>query len=87
MHLPSLVVPIECDANVSLVVPFAGEGLVFLQRSFEMKGVFFTNVLDFEIINYKSKPHLAPFVRPQSRDELALIVAMLVQSCFKQLVG
>ena len=87
MHLSALVVPIKCDANVSLAVPFAGEGVVFFQRSFEMKGVFFANVLDSEVINYQSKLHWAPFVRPQSRDKLALIVAMLVQLFFEKLVG
>ena len=52
-----------------------------------MEGVFFANVLDSKVINYQSKLHWAPFERPQSRDKLALIVAMLVQSFFEKLVG
>ena len=87
MHLPAFVVPIECDTNVPFAVPFGGEGVVFFQRSFEMECVFFANVLDSKIIDDQSKLHWAPFVRSQARDELALVVAMLVQPFFEQLVG
>ena len=87
MDLPALVVPIERDSNVSSAFPFGCDGVVFFQCCLEMEGMFFANVLHSEVINYQSKLHCAPFVQPQSRDKLALIVAMLVQSFFEELIG
>ena len=52
-----------------------------------MEGVFCADVLDSKVINCQSELYWAPLVQPQSRDKLALIVAMLVQSFFEKLVG
>ena len=43
-----------------------------------MEGMFFANILDSNMINYQCKLYWSACVRPQARDKLALIVAMLV---------
>ena len=84
VDLPALVIPIQCDVNISPAFSFGGEGVVFFPSCFEMEGIFFDDVLDSKIINCQCKLHWAPVVRLHAGYKLALIIVMLVQSFFSR---
>ena len=49
--------------------------------------MLFTNVFDAKVINHKGELNGAPFVGPQPRDQLALVVAMGIEGFFKEFIG
>ncbi len=50
MHLWFVVVLVQCDPNVLLPCPIAGEFVMFLECVFEMLGVFLVDVFDSKVI-------------------------------------
>ena len=48
--------------------------------------MFFANVLDAKIINYERELHGVPIMFPEAWNQFALLVAMIVESFFEQLI-
>jgi hypothetical protein len=42
--------------------------------------MFFTDILNPEVVDYQCEPYWSPFVFPKSWHELALVVAVIVES-------
>jgi hypothetical protein len=87
VDLALFVVPFEVYANVSTSRPIGGDFVVFFEDFFEMLDVISTDVFDSEIIGDKSELNGSGLMFPESWDQLTLIVAMLVQTLFKEFIG
>ncbi len=51
MHLLFVAVSVQCDSNVLLPCPIAGEFVMFFECVFEMLGVFLADVFDSKVIH------------------------------------
>ena len=51
MYLSFVVVPVQCDPNVSCSCPIAGEFVMFLECVLEMLGVFFADVFHPKVVH------------------------------------
>ena len=81
------VVPVKGDASVMRAGPVCGDLVVFSEDLEEMLRVFFSAVFDTKIVRHKGELDGMPFVGPESRDELTLAVAMLVEVFFEEFIG
>ena len=91
MDLSPDVVPVQFDADVFLALPVCFEIVVRPDGVDEMLRVFLPDILYPEVVNYESELDWAPFMFPQSRYQLALIVVLIValrvETLFQQLLG
>ena len=87
MDLSPDVVPIQFNADVFLALPVCFEIIVRPDSVEEMLRVLLPDVLYTEIVNYKRELNWTPLVFPQPWYQLALIVALLVEPLFQQLLG
>ena len=87
MHLSFVVVPVQCDPDVSCSCPIAGEFVMFLERVFEMLGVFLANVFHPKVVHNQCELYRPCVVLPKARYQFALSVAMFVQTFFEEFVG
>ena len=84
--MAALVVPVEGDADVAPPVPFGLDLVVVLDGALEVEGVFGADVFDAEVVDDQCELHWAPVVLPEARDELALPIAVLVESFLEEFV-
>ena len=87
MNLSLFVVRVQGNADVSFSFPFGSYFVVVFQCCFEMERMFLTIISDTKIINYERELNGAPIVCLEAWKQLALLVAMLVESFFEELVG
>jgi hypothetical protein len=80
---PALVIPIQCDDDVSSSVPFECDFVVFFEGLFEMECMFFAGIFHSEVVDYYCELDWAPFVTPESWDQLALVITYFVESSFQ----
>ncbi len=86
MHLVFFVVPVQCYPNVSCSCPTACEFVIFLECVFEMLGVFLAFVFHPEVVNNQCELYRPCGVFPKTGYQFALLVAVFVQSFFKEFV-
>ena len=60
MHLASVVVPVQCYANVTIAYPVSGDFVVLFKRFLEVTCMFFTYVFDSKVIHYQRELNRAP---------------------------
>ena len=81
------VIPIQRYAYVTGSGPINAHLVVFCDDGLQVLGMFSSDVFYTEIVNDQGELDGSPIMCPQSRDEFALPVAMLVESFFEELVG
>ena len=87
VDLSSLVVPIKRDANVSSSTLFCCYSVLFLNGVLEVNCMSIAHVFNSKIVNGKCELYWSPIVCPKTVDQLALLVASLVESLFQKLAG
>jgi hypothetical protein len=80
-HFAFLVIPVECDAKVSISGPIFFNVVVLFQRVDQVLNVFFANVFNAKIINNKCEADWSLLMSPVPWCEFALFV-----SCFEKLL-
>ena len=80
MDFALLVVPVECEAQVSHAFPVSVDFVVLLEDIHEMLSIVLAGVLHAKIINNKGEADWAPVVAPVSWCDLALAVTCLVKA-------
>ncbi len=85
MHLSFVVVPVQCDPDVSCSSPIAGEFVMFLERVFEMLGVFLANVFHSKVVHDQCELYWPCVVLPKAGYQFALLV-VFVQTFFEEFV-
>ncbi len=86
MDLVVIVVPVHGHAKVSVSVPVNGTFVLFLENLCKMVGVLPPNVLDAKVVDTESEQERLPIVFPKAQCDIALIVARLVEVCFKEIL-
>ncbi len=86
MDLVAIVVPVHVHAKVLVSVPVNGTFVVFHENLCKMVGVLLPNVLDAKVINTESEQERPPVMFPKARCDIALMVAMLVEAFFKEIL-
>ena len=66
VHLSTLVILIEGNADVSLTVPFCSNAVLVFQRRLEIEGMFFADIFYAEILDNKGDLDWSPFVLPKA---------------------
>ena len=87
LNQSAIVVPIQIKPKVAFACSVVGDRIVFLENRQEMFYMFFTNLLDTEIINAKGERDGPPIVCPETRGELTLAVPLFVQPFLEELLG
>ena len=64
MALSFVVVPLEMNTDVSFACPVCCDLVVFFEDSFEVIGVFFSNIFYSEIVDYQCELYWAGIVFP-----------------------
>ncbi len=86
MHLPFVVVPVQCDPDVSCSCPIAGEFVMFLESVFKMLGVFLANVFHSKVVHDQCELYWPCVVFPKAGYQFALLVAVFVQTFLEEFV-
>ncbi len=83
----AIVVPVNVHAKVvAFCIPVNRTFLVFLEIFCKMVGVLPPNVLDAKVIDTESDQERPPVMFPKAQCDVALLVAMLVQSFFEEIL-
>jgi hypothetical protein len=82
----AIIVPVHVHAKVAFSVPDNGTFVVFLENFCEMVGMLLPNVLDAKIVNTESEQERLPVMFPKAPFDIALLVAMLVESFFEEIL-
>ncbi len=86
MDLVAIVVPVHVHAKVLVSVPVNGTFVVFLENLCKMVGVFPPNLLDAKVVNTESEQERRPVMFPKVWCDVALMVAMLIEAFFKEIL-
>jgi hypothetical protein len=86
MDLVVIVVPVHVHAKVLVSIPVNGTFVVFLEDLREMVGVHPPDVLDVKVVNTESEQERPPVMFPKAWCDVALMVAMLVEAFFKEIL-
>ena len=78
MNLTSLVVPVECDANVPFAFPLGGDGIVVLKRTLCMLCMLVSDIFDSKNVNDECEIDWSPVMLPKTGNKFALSVATFV---------
>ena len=60
---------------------------MFEEDSDKVVSMLFASLIDTKVVNAEREGDRAPFVRPKTRCECTLFVALLVESFFEKLLG
>ncbi len=82
----AIVVPVHVHAKVLVSIPVNGTFVVFLENLHKMVGVLPPNVLDAKVIGTESEQERPPVMFPKAQCDLALMVAVLVEAFFKEIL-
>ncbi len=82
----AIVVPVHGHAKVSVSIPVNGTFVVFLENLCEMVDVLLPDVLDAKVVATESEQEILPVVCPKARIDFALMVDMLVEAFFKEIL-
>ncbi len=80
------IVPVHVHAKVVLSIPVDGTFAVFVENFCEMVGMLPPNVLDAKVIDTESVYDRPPVMFPKAWCDFALLVALLVESFFKEIL-
>ncbi len=82
----AIVVPVHVHAKVLVSVPVNGAFVAFLKNLCKMVGVLLPNVPDAKVVNTKCEQERPPVMLPKARCDIALMVAVLVEAFFKEIL-
>jgi hypothetical protein len=86
VDLVAIVVPVHVHAKVSVSVPVNGTFVVFLKNLCKMVGVLPPDILYAKAISTESEQERPPIIFPKARCDIALMVALLVEAFFKDIL-
>ncbi len=86
MDLVAIVVPVQVHAKVLVSIPVNGTFVVFLKNLRKMVGMLLPNVLDTKVVDTENEQERSPVMFPKARCDIALMVAMLVEAFFKEIL-
>jgi hypothetical protein len=86
VELVAVVVPVHVHDKVLVFIPVNGTFLVFLENLCKMVGVLLLDVLDAKVDDTESEQERPPVMFPKARCDIALMVAMLVETLFKEIL-
>ncbi len=78
MHLSFVVVPVQCDPDVSCSCPIAGELVMLLEHVFEMLCMFLANVFHPKVVHDQCELYRPCVVLSKAGYQFALLVAVFV---------
>jgi hypothetical protein len=81
------VVPVQRNIDVTFSSPIRSYLVVLFEGVLEVESMLGANVLDAEVVNDKGELYWAMIMLPETGDELALVVTVLVESLLEELVG
>ncbi len=82
----AVVVPVHVHAKVLVSIPVNGTFVVFLENLCKMVSVLPPNVLDAKVVDTQSEQERLPVMFPKARFDVALMVAVLVEAFFKEIL-
>ncbi len=86
MDLVAIVVRVHVHAKVLVSVPVHGTFVVFLKNLCKMVGVLPPDILYAKAISTESEQERPPIIFPKARCDIALMVALLVEAFFKDIL-
>ncbi len=86
MDPAAVVVPVHAHAKVAFSVPFNGTSVVFLENFHKIVGMLPPDVLDTKVVDTGSEQERPPVMFPKAWCDVALLVAVLVESFFKKIL-
>ncbi len=78
MHFAFLVIPVKCDAEVSISITIFFNVIVLFQCIDQVLNISFANVFNAKVFNDKCEADWLPLMSPVPQCEFALFV-----SCFE----
>ncbi len=82
----AIVDPIHVHAKVVCSVPVDGTFVVFVENSCKIFGMLPSNILDSKVADTESELDRPPVMFPKAWCDLALLVTVLVESFFKEIL-
>ena len=87
VDLAIAVVPVQRDPDITFSSPIRCYLVVLFESVFEVESMLSADVLDSEVVNNKGELYRSLVMLPETWYELALVVAVLVESLLEELVG
>ena len=87
VNAAGVIIPIKCESEVALVFPILCDIIMFFDAFYEVVRMLLTNILYSKIIHNERETDRPPFMCPQTRCNLALMVAMGIEAYFKECLG
>ena len=87
VNFAAFVVLVYIESKITFAVPEVGDFMVLLENSHEVASMLFADVLNNGVVNAEREADMAPFMHPKTRCDFTLVVALLVESFFEQLLG
>ena len=81
------VIPGQVDASIEVAKPVLGEVVVLFYDVREVMGVLNANIFDAKVVYDEGEHDGLPFVLPEARGGIKLVVACLVEAFLKEFVG
>ena len=87
MDAAGVIIPIKGESKVALAFPFLCNVIIFFDDFNEMVIMILSNILYSKIAHNERETDRPPFICPQTGCNLALMVAMGIEACFKECLG
>ena len=82
-----VIIMIKIDSEVTLAFPIFCDIIIFFGAFYEVVVMLLTNILYSKIFDKDRERDRPPLMCPQTGCNLALVVAIDVEACFKELLG
>ena len=84
MNAAGVIIPIKIESEVALALPILCDVITFFVSFYEVVGMLLTNILYSKIVHNERETNRPIFMFPQTGCNLALMLAMGSEACFKE---
>ena len=87
VNAAGVIIPIKIESKVALALPILCDVIILFDAFNEMVSMLLYNILYSKIFHNERETDRPPFMCPQTGCNLALVVAVGIEACFKECLG
>ena len=84
MNAEGVIIPIKIESKVALAFPILCDVIIVFAAFYGVVGMLLTNIIYSKIVNNEREKDRPPLMCPETRCNLAVMVAMGMEACFKE---
>ena len=87
VNAAGVIITIKIESEVALDLPILCNVMILFDAFYEVVRMLLTNIFYSKIVDNECETDRPPFISPQTKCNLALMVAMGIEACFKECLG